>query len=78
IYKQDKAAPVAAVHTARQRRAAFVLWGNNHRNNSINRESKHRLKASCFGAPKERAAARTQQIESQYVDIGKNNNNMTL
>jgi len=27
ICKQDKAAPVAAVHTARQRRAAFVLWG---------------------------------------------------
>lgn len=27
-------------------------------NNSLNRESKHRLKASCFGETKERAEAR--------------------
>ena len=32
--------------------------GNNHRNNSFIRESKHRPKASCFGKPKERAEAR--------------------
>ena len=29
-------------------------------NNSLNRESKHRLTASCFGKPKERAEARAR------------------
>lgn len=44
--------------------------GNNHRKNSLNRESKHRLKASCFGKPKDRAEARAQYLLFKKTQIG--------